>query len=196
MYFHFEFAGIEIISSGDVFVYVKNPTNGTSDVYSISSIEDSGNDHIVASHRPTGQFSSYLGIIATEPNTKVLLSVPSGLHRNITVTFGNYQCTEDRQLAIELEAFESAELESLQDLTGLRVKANHPVVVLIAETSERKLSNGTKLLDSSQGQLKASKHWKNSYLAVPHSISSSHDVFRVLGKYDAQRVKLLLAVLY
>ena len=164
----------------------KNPTNGTSDVYSIAPIEDIGNDYIVASHRPTGPFSSYLGIIATEPNTEVLLSVPPGLHRNITVAFGNYLCTEDKQLAIKLEAFESAGLESLQDLTGLRVKTNQTIVVLIAETSERKLSNGTKLLDSSQGQLKASKHWKNSYLAVPHSISSSHDVFRILGKYDAQ----------
>ena len=129
-----------------------------------------------------GQFSSYLGITATEPNTEVLLSVPHGLHRNITVTFGNYRCTEDNQLTIKLEAFEPAELESLQDLTGLRVKANHPIVVLIAETSERKLADGTKLLDSSQGQLKPSKHWKNSYLAVPHSVSSSQDVFRILGK--------------
>ena len=87
--------------------------------------------------------------------------MPPGLYRNITVTFGNYRCTEDKQLAIKLEAFESAELESLQDLTGLRVKSNQPIVVLIAETSERKLADGTKLLDSSQGQLEPSKHWKS-----------------------------------
>ena len=184
--FHFEFTGIEIISTGKIFVYGKNPTNGTSDVYSISPIEYIGNDYIVASHRPAGQFCSYLGIIATEPNTEMLLSVPPRLHRNITITFGNNHCMDDKELAIKLTAFESAELESLQDLTGLRIKANHPIVVLIAETSERTLPNGTKLLDSVQSHLSPSQHWKKSYLAVPHSIPSCHDIFRILGKYDVQ----------
>ena len=184
--FQFEFTGIEIISTGKIIVFGKNPTNGTSDVYSISPIEDIGNDYIVASHRPPGRFNSYLGIIATEPNTEVLLSVPPRLHRNITVTFGNNNCMADKEFEIKLRAFESAELESLQDLTGLRIKANHVIVVFLAETFGRTLPNGTKLLESVQSQLSPSKHWKNSYMAVPNSISSSHDIFHILGKYKVQ----------
>ena len=175
--------GLELISSDEIFVYGKNPTNGTSDVYRILPVIDIGDEYIVISHRQPGNVTSHIGIVSTSPNTEVIVSVPK-LQRHVHMRFGKHYVQEGQKFKLGLNVLETIQLDSTQDLTGVRIVANYPVAVMIGETSERKSRDGTVLLDHFESQLIPTKHWQNSYVAVPHSIGDYDDVFHIIGKYS------------
>ena len=177
----FYFVGLEMISSGDVLVYGKNPTKGTSDVYRILPVDDLGDDYMFASHGRSGNFTSHIGIISMHSNTEVIISVPK-LERGVKLQFGKHTVQEGQQHKIGLNAFETVQIESIQDLTGVRILSNHPVVVMVGETSKLKSVDGRTVLEHFESQLHPTKHWQNSYVAFPHSTSDFDDVFHIIGK--------------
>ena len=180
-----------MISDRDVIVYGKNPTNGSSDVYLILPIDDIGDDYIAVSHRPTGQFTSYIGIVATEASavvTEIDITVPL-LGRNISLRMGEYHCDEGQTLTVELAAYETVQLESNQDLMGVAVTSSHPVALITGDTTVLKLNNGTTVVNHFGNQMIPTGKWGKKFVAAASESSAAgdprsvnHDVYHILGK--------------
>ena len=178
-----------MISDRDVIVYGKNPTNGSSDVYLILPIDDIRDDYIAVSHRPTGQFTSYIGIVATEASatvTEIDITVPH-LGRNISLRIGEYHCDEGQTLTVQLAAYETVQLESNQDLMGVAVTSSHPVALITADTTIVKLNNGTTVVNHFGNQMIPTGKWGKKFIAAstvavagPRSVN--HDMYHILGK--------------
>ena len=175
-----------MISDRDVIVYGKNPTNGSSDVYLILPVDDIGDDYIAVSHKPTGQFTSYIGIVATATSvvTEIEITVPPNLGRNITLRMGGkYQCCEEGQtLTVGLDTYETVQLESRQDLMGVTVTATHPVALITGDTTVVKLNNGTTFVNHFANQMIPTGKWGNKFIASSGPRSVNHDVYHILGK--------------
>ena len=181
-----------MISDRDVIVYGKNPTNGSSDVYLILPIDDIGDDYIAVSHRLTGQFTSYIGIVATEASAAAVTEIEiTVLHlgRNISLRMGEYHCDEGQTLTVRLAAYETVQLESNQDLMGVAVTSSHPVALITGDTTVVKLNNGTTVVNHFGNQMIPTGKWGKKFIAAasessvagyPRSVN--HDVYHVLGK--------------
>ena len=115
-----------------IIVYGKNPTNGTSDVYLILPIDEIGDDYIVIAHKPTGHFISNIGIVATKPDAEIVITVPN-FGRNVSFEFMKCTCEEGHTFTFRLNMYENAQLESIQDLVGVKLTANHPFALLSGE---------------------------------------------------------------
>ena len=169
-----------LISDQDIIVYGKNPTNGTSDVYLILPVDDIGNDYIAASHRPRGQFTSNIGIVATQPDTEIDITVPN-LGRNISVRLGKYNCREGQTLTVALDIYETVQLESNQDLMGVKITANHPFALISGETSQMKLKNSTVVTNHFVHQMIPVHGWGHTFVAGSNSVNNHG--YHVIGKY-------------
>ena len=178
------FTGIELRATSDIVVYGVNRANGSSDAFLALPADALGQDYIAASYKETGDFISQAGIVATQPNTTIEIHVPDfedGMSYEIKV--GMHTMTGEKSFNVTLDAFQTLQLESHFDLTGINVASNKPITVISGNTARVNASDSDLLCNHFSEQLSATRSWGRSFATVPFSIGKTDDVFQVIGKY-------------
>ena len=143
------FAGIVLLSDQEVVLYGRNlPSNGSTEVYPILPVPELGDDYVIMPPRiattettkstTLGRVTSYLGLVATETGTEVMITLPpEGVTQSVLLRMGKQKIASGQTLTLELEIYETVQLESFHDkddnseddLIGMRVMSNKPVAL-------------------------------------------------------------------
>ncbi len=171
-----------MIASGDVVVYGMNKANRGSDAFLALPADALGNEYFVASYSNEGSVSQ-IGIVATQNDTAVVVTVPY-MNRGIVLRYGSKAFKEGEHLNISLGMYETVQLESYQDLTGVHINATKPIAVFSGDTSLVATKDGFLSQDHFSEQLSPTQSWGRSFATVPFSTSESDDVFKIIGKHS------------
>ena len=171
-------------ATSDIVVYGVNRANGSSDAFLALPVDALGQDYIVASYKETGDFISQAGIVATQPNTIINIHVP--VYENsmfYEIKVGSHTMIGEKFFNVTLDAFQTLQLESHFDLTGINIASDKPLTVISGNTARVNASDRDFLCDHFSEQLSPTRSWGRSFATVPFSIGKTDDVFQVIGKY-------------
>ena len=179
-------------ATSDIVVYGVNRANGSSDAFLALPADDAlGQDYILASYKETGDFISQAGIIATEPNTTIFIHIPDAIDYNGEIRVGPTVISEERFYNVTLDAFQTLQLESFFDLTGINITSDKPITVISGNTARANATDKDFLCDHFSEQLSPTRSWGRSFATVPFSVGKTDDVFQVIGGYYLSLFNLL-----
>lgn len=186
--------GIEILSTADIVVYGVNPVtgnHGNTDVFFALPVDSLGDEYYVASYKPNAsQHSAQLGIIAAYNDTVVNVSIPV-LDRDIHITYAGIMYEEGDTFQLHLHGYDTVQLESKADLTGLKMAASHPIAIVSGDTLTLESEDGHILYDHIVEQLTPTHSWGKSFVSMAFADSETHgDIFRIIGKVSQTTVFL------
>ncbi len=194
------FAGIELIATSDIVVYGLNRANATADSDAFLALPSDalGDDYILASLRAaaaaaardadvTSDVFSQAGVVATQPNTTLRVLFPdlSSQYKRKTFGSGTAVLSEgERSFNVTLDEFQTLQLESATDLTGVNIISDKPVTVISGSTVRvgGAEEGGAGRCDHYSEQLSPTRSWGRSFATVPFSTGETDDVFQVIGK--------------
>ncbi len=183
-FLHLFFSGIELTATSDVVVYGLNKANGSSDAFLALPADALGQDYIVASYKETEDFISQAAIVATENNTDIHIHVPEFDEEDTPyeVRVGSQVMERGQKANFTMNAFQTLQLESVLDLTGINIASNKPITVISGNTAKVNLGDGDFLCEHISEQLSPTRSWGRSFATVPFAIGKTDDVFQVIGK--------------
>ena len=177
------FSGLLIEATSDIVVYAINRANGTSDAFLALPTDALGSIYYVASYKPPGNGGhiSQVGILGVAANTHITVVIPGNLNRSILIWYGDKVCHDGDTVNVTINQYETVQLESLADLTGVRIHASAPVAVLSGDAASSTSDDHT-WQDHLVEQLAPTRSWGTTFATVPFA-DTNDDVFRIVGRY-------------
>ena len=182
--------GIEIISTSDVVVYGENPVTGNTDIFLALPVDTLGDTYYVASYKANhSQHRAQVGIVSVYNDTTVNVSVPR-LGRGLQVKYQDIFYGEGETIELVMNAYDTVQLDSDLDLTGLKVTASQPVAIVSGDTLRVESEDGEVWYDHVVEQMIPTHSWGKSFVSMPFSGASAPtaDIFHVIGKLPSPHV--------
>ena len=173
-------------STGEIIVYGLNKADSTNGAFLALPTDVLGEEYFTASYGSGGTHVSQIGIISTTNNTLVSVTIPY-LRRNITIVLNENNSDiykEGDTINKTMDRFETWHLKSSEDLTGIKVTADYPVVVLSGNTKTfTNVTDGSVMWqDHLVEELIPTNSWGKQFATVPFSGGADMNQFRIIGK--------------
>lgn len=131
-------------------------------------MQESGNEYYIFT--PTDSFMKEFAVIAKEP-TKVTI-YPTG-----SLTFQGKKYGKNRKLIFDINPYDVVQFQSLDNLTGSRVVATKPVVVLSGHTCSLKFTKCNHVYE----QLQPTFIWGTTFFIPPVSFQTEYNLVYVMA---------------
>ena len=128
----FGFSGISVSSTSDVSVFGISSSSNTCGGFMVIPVDSLGTDYYAVTYqtdRALGSKYPQIGIVATEADTTVQITLPST--GNILITYNDITYSNGQTITARINQFETIQLQeqNYSDLTGTHITANKKVAV-------------------------------------------------------------------
>jgi len=171
--------GIHIYSEQLISAYALNQLQYTTDAAAILPTPSLGKKYIAATYTFLSNLPELIGFVATEDNTKIIVSPATGQANGIVPIYGqNYTVTLNKGQAYHITP-------SSQNLTGTMVESDKPIAFFSGNVCTN--IQGT-ACDHLYEQIIPIEKWSKEYLTSPLATRKNGDTFRVYAAYDNTQV--------
>ncbi|KAI0237404.1 hypothetical protein LSAT2_012090 [Lamellibrachia satsuma] len=186
--------GIRVEASGDIIVQAGSINSLTSDGFLVLPLEALGYEYLVMSYRYEArsmfhQGPSQFGVVGTQDSTRISILLPSS---DTSIDFDGWTRfmirRNGRILKLTIDAYETLQVRSPDDLTGTKILTNKPVAVFSGSewTSVGYQQMGDHLVE----QMPPTSTWGWDFITVPIATRTAGDIFRVLARDNDTRVRI------
>ncbi|WAR05417.1 FCGBP-like protein [Mya arenaria] len=171
---------ILVTANKEVACYGANKETLSNDGYLGLPVDALGTDYYAIVHSPP-TIKAEVGLASTEDGTNVKITLPSG-NGPTDVTFQGKTYHAGDTISVNLNKFQTLQIQSDGDLTGTHIEASHPVAAFSGniKTNIGKGSFSDHLVE----QLVPSDRWGKEFVTAPIPGRTVGDVFRVVAKED------------
>ncbi|XP_022096349.1 IgGFc-binding protein-like [Acanthaster planci] len=172
----FDMVAIIVQANDSVTVYAINDAHEYSmDGFTVLPVSSLGTEYFVASYTPL--FQSQIVIVATKDNTEVEVELSN------TVTYKNREVEGGNIILIDAKGYDATLLRGGTDLTGTRVRSNHPIAVLSGNRCTR-VPVDVDSFDHLMEMLPPFSQWGRQFVVMPFLGRSTGVIYRVISGRD------------
>ncbi len=182
--------GIMVTASDDIVVYGLNRGQTSCGGFLAYPINALGYDYYTISWWPPST-KTQLGIVASEDNTIVTVTLPSN-RGGLLVNFNGQVYNEGGVITVELDQFGTAQIQANLpgDLTATRIQSNNPVAVFSGNLHTGVPDDMAEVKDNLVEQIPPLQSWGKKYAVVPFPEISTPTAIEIMSQEPTTNVYL------
>ena len=184
--------GVDIRSTDDIAVYSINRSPHSKDATLVLPTDALDRDYVIAVHKPQPYYITTTGIVGVTNNTVIAIEIPpSNLNRTIVIEYNNQQFRNNDSFTVTLNAYETLQLKSVDDICGLKMTSNDASFGVISgstymPSSATPATDTMRIYGHIEEQAIPISAWGTHFIAVPfnHQNGSGGDVFKIVALHE------------
>ena len=189
--------GIHVTATDDITVYGLNNQHNSADAFLVKPVETLGSDYyaVCYSHLQSFGFTpdanaTQLGIVAVSDTTQIHVDLPPG----VVVTYDGSSYSSGNTIVLEIDKYDTVQIQSDQDLTGTHVISDKHIAVF----------SGNRNVHVGQGfsedhlviQAPPTDTWGKTFVTAPIPSKGSGDFFRIVASEDNTEIDVSSQPIY
>ena len=160
-------------------MYGSNKQKFSTDSFLALPVDTLGDEYVVSSYTPAKRTQSLFTIVGTQQNTLISTVVPT-VGNSLSIYYNRRSYTEGNSFRVRLNRFQTLQLGSRTDVTGVKVTADKPVAILAGCENS---AIGGSTVDHLVEMLPPVSKWGRKFITAPIKPRNSADIIRILGKF-------------
>lgn len=170
---------IKVTSTANVLVTVFNRKRFSNEGYRVIPVHNIGTKYTAVTHCESGDLCQ-IGVMANKDKINVQFKIPDTRY-NVTVSYGGINYNNGDFIYVTLNQYETIQIQSIQDLTGVSVTSNFPVTATSGATRTR-FNNGN--FEHFVEALIPNEHLGKQHIIIASRSSSIKDTVKIVAIYD------------